>query len=110
VTDGVGVPNGSVVTDGEGVSQVGRDGAAARAPAGSAVTAAAAGSHARSQGDACSVVWDNAEASALGTAAVAMFWIALEQTGPWGREAATQSHLDPDVAVETFVLQPAQRG
>ena len=99
MTDGVGVPNGSVVTDGEGVSQVGRDGAAARAPAGSAVTAAAAGSHARSQGDACSVVWDDAEASALGTAAVAMFWIALEQTGPWGREAATQSHLDPDVGM-----------
>jgi len=47
--------------------------------------------------DACSVVWDNAQASALGTAPTAMFWVALEQNGPWGAQAATQSHLDPNL-------------
>jgi len=63
------------------------------------VSDAAAGSHARSKPDACSMVWDNARASALGTASAATFWVALEQSGPWGREAATQSHLDPDVGM-----------
>lgn len=48
---------------------------------------------------ACSVMWDNAGASALGTAPAARFWVALEQNGPWGREAATQSHLDPEVGM-----------
>lgn len=55
--------------------------------------------HAQSKRDACSVIWENAEASAFGTASVAIFWIALEQSGPWGREAATQSHLDPAVGM-----------
>ena len=59
----------------------------------------AAGSHARSKPDACSVIWDRAQASALGTAPAARFWVALEQSGPWGREAATQSHLDPVVGM-----------
>jgi hypothetical protein len=61
------------------------------------VTGAAAGSHARSTPDACSVIWDRAQASALGTAASATFWVALEQSGPWGREAATESRLDPEL-------------
>ena len=47
----------------------------------------------------CSVAWDNAGASALGTAPVASFWVALEQNGPWGRDVATQSRLDPEVGV-----------
>lgn len=51
----------------------------------------------RSAPDACSVLWDAAQAPALGTAAQARFWVALEQPGPWGREAAVQSHLDPEV-------------
>ena len=51
----------------------------------------------RSAPDACSVLWDAARAPALGTAAPARFWVALEQPGPWGREAAVQSHLDPEV-------------
>jgi hypothetical protein len=46
---------------------------------------------------ACSVTWDDAQASALGTAPVATFWVALEQNGPWGARAAEQSHLDPDL-------------
>ncbi|WP_406830462.1 sucrase ferredoxin [Pedococcus sp. KACC 23699] len=43
--------------------------------------------------DACSVGFDRAEVSTFGTAAQATFFVALEQPGPWGREAATQSHL-----------------
>ena len=58
---------------------------------------AAADSSGRSKTDACSVLWDNAQASARGTAPAAKFWVALEQNGPWGRQAATQSLLDPAV-------------
>ncbi len=36
----------------------------------------------------------------FGTAAVARGWVALEQPGPWGRDAATQSHLDPALGHE----------
>ncbi len=63
------------------------------------MSGAAAGGHALSKPDACSVLSDTAEASALGTAPAATFWVALEQNGPWGREAATQSHLDPEVGL-----------
>jgi hypothetical protein len=65
------------------------------------VSGAAAGHHVRSiahsRPDACSVLWDDAQAQALGTAPLAKFWVALEQNGPWGAKAATQSHLDPDL-------------
>jgi len=61
------------------------------------VSEAAVERHGRSRPDACSVVWDQAQASALGTAPSARFWVALEQNGPWGARAATQSHLDPDL-------------
>lgn len=44
---------------------------------------------------ACSRVWDTGALPAWGTAARADFVVALEQNGPWGRVAATQSHLDP---------------
>jgi len=69
------------------------------------VTAAGAGSgatatgRARSKPDACSVIWDRAQAPALGTAASATFWVALEQSGPWGRDAASQSRLAPAVGM-----------
>ena len=61
------------------------------------MSAAAAERHGRSRPDACSVIWDHAGASALGTAPQAMFWVALEQNGPWGAQAATGSRLDPDL-------------
>ena len=54
-------------------------------------------SHGRSRPDACSVLWDDTRASTLGTAPAALFWLALEQNGPWGAKAATQSHLDPNL-------------
>lgn len=47
--------------------------------------------------DSCSAQWDDAGLPALGTASQAAFWVALEQNGPWGREAITESHLDPRV-------------
>lgn len=49
--------------------------------------------HGTSAPDACSVGFDRAGLSAWGTAARAGFWLALEQEGPWGRVAATESHL-----------------
>ena len=32
-----------------------------------------------------------------GSAPLAVAWVALEQNGPWGPKAFTDSHLDPDV-------------
>jgi hypothetical protein len=68
---------------------------------GQALSDAGAQSHPRSvphsQPDACSVLWDQAQTLATGTAPSARFWLALEQNGPWGARAATQSHLDPDL-------------
>jgi hypothetical protein len=54
-------------------------------------------SHAVPAPDACSVGFDRADVSAYGTAAQATFFVALEQPGPWGRDAATQSHLPAGV-------------
>lgn len=50
--------------------------------------------------DACSVLWDNDGTSAFGTAATALFFIAVEQPGPWGRDAARESGLDRDLGAE----------
>jgi len=47
--------------------------------------------------DAYSMAWDTAQASVLGTAPDATFWVTLEQNGPWGERAATQFHLDPEL-------------
>lgn len=59
--------------------------------------------------DACSVGFDTHEVSAYGTAARAQFFVALEQPGPWGRDAAAQSHLAPDLGRE-LSTRCAQRG
>jgi hypothetical protein len=59
--------------------------------------------------DACSVGFDTHEISAYGTAARAQFFVALEQPGPWGRDAAAQSHLAPDLGRE-LSTRCAQRG
>jgi hypothetical protein len=53
--------------------------------------------HGRPAADACSVLFDGAGVSAYGTAARATFFLALEQPGPWGRDAARQSHLPVDL-------------
>lgn len=46
---------------------------------------------------ACSMLFDADGTSAYGTAARASCFVVLEQDGPWGRDAATESHLDPEV-------------
>ncbi|WP_270889153.1 sucrase ferredoxin [Pedococcus sp. 5OH_020] len=47
--------------------------------------------------------------SAYGTAARAAFFVALEQPGPWGRDAATQSHL-PVALGESLSTACSERG
>lgn len=53
--------------------------------------------HAVPAPDACSVGFDRAGLSAYGTATRATFFVAVEQPGPWGRDAATESHLPAEV-------------
>lgn len=43
----------------------------------------------------CSVAWDAVGLPAWGSAPRADFWVALQQDGPWGAKAFTQSRLDP---------------
>lgn len=45
----------------------------------------------------CSDTSEQAREQLAGTAPVARAWVALEQNGPWGARAFTQSHLDPAV-------------
>ena len=56
--------------------------------------------HGRPADDACSVQWDRDGTSAYGTAATARFFVVVEQPGPWGRDAARESHLDRDLGAE----------
>ena len=44
--------------------------------------------------------WDADGTSAYGTAARATFFVLLEQPGPWGRNAARESHLDVGLGSE----------
>ena len=44
---------------------------------------------------ACSLLSRSLDEPLAGTAPAAKCWIVLEQPGPWGRQALTQSHLDP---------------
>lgn len=53
--------------------------------------------HAEPAVDSCSVLHDTSRVPAVGTAAGAIAWVALEQNGAWGRLAPTQSHLDPEL-------------
>ena len=78
-------------------------------------THASPGSHASHAGhatpapDACSIGFDRAGISAYGTAAQASFFVALEQSGPWGRDAARQSHL-PAAVGSSLSRACAERG
>ncbi|QIK71447.1 sucrase ferredoxin [Propioniciclava coleopterorum] len=58
--------------------------------------------------DSCSLGWGGL--SAFGTAPQASFWVALEQPGPWGRDAFTQSHLDPDLGARIEAAAAAHGG
>ncbi len=59
----------------------------------------------------CSAVSEGLAESAYGSAATARLWLCLEQNGPWGRLAATGSHLDPDVgsALDAFAASVGGR-
>lgn len=59
----------------------------------------------------CSFAWDEAGLPAWGTAPRANFWVVLEQNGPWGARAFTQSRLEPAVgaAIEAEVLAAGGR-
>lgn len=48
----------------------------------------------------CAVISAAVEEPQAGTAATAAAWVCLEQPGPWGRDALTQSHLDPVLGAE----------
>lgn len=48
----------------------------------------------------CSTLSDVAGEPLAGTAATATAWLCLEQPGPWGRDALTESHLDPELGAE----------
>ncbi|MGW7575002.1 sucrase ferredoxin [Streptomyces sp. NPDC054765] len=45
----------------------------------------------------CATTSRESAESLAGTAALARTWLLIEQTGPWGTHALTDSHLDPDV-------------
>ncbi|QGF24632.1 sucrase ferredoxin [Raineyella fluvialis] len=45
----------------------------------------------------CSSLSQDVGEPAIGTAAEASCWVVLEQDGPWGAKAATQSRLDPGI-------------
>jgi hypothetical protein len=50
-----------------------------------------------SPGQRCSVLSEAAQESAYGTAPPVTTWFALEQPGPWGRDAPAESHLGSDL-------------
>ena len=46
----------------------------------------------------CATLSRALEEPLYGTASVVRGWVLLEQAGPWGMEAVTESRLDPDLA------------
>jgi hypothetical protein len=52
----------------------------------------------------CAAAADALEEPLAGTSAVARSWLAVEQPGPWGRDALSASHLDAGVARELAAL------
>ncbi|SDP00004.1 hypothetical protein SAMN04487981_115166 [Streptomyces sp. cf386] len=55
----------------------------------------------------CSTVSQDLDEPIAGTAATATTWLLLEQPGPWGAKALTQSHLDPALG---HALEAAAKG
>ena len=60
-------------------------------------------------GERCSAQWLRDDLPAWGTASRANFWVALEQPGPWGAKALTESRLDPQLG-EHFESTCSQAG
>lgn len=65
----------------------------------------------RTAGGSCSVLSQRLGESAYGSAADATSWVCLEQDGPWGRSATTESHLDAGLGgtLDTAVSQVGGR-
>lgn len=55
----------------------------------------------------CSTVSQDLDDPIAGTASTATTWLLLEQPGPWGAKALTQSHLDPSLG---RALEAAAKG
>ena len=55
-------------------------------------------------GTRCAAVADALEEPLAGTSAVATTWLAVEQPGPWGRDALSASHLDDGAAKDLATL------
>ncbi len=55
----------------------------------------------------CSTVSQDLDEPVAGTAPVARTWLLLEQPGPWGADALTSSHLDPEIG---RALKAAMKG
>lgn len=51
-------------------------------------------------GPRCSELTRALDEPLAGTSSVAAGWLCIEQAGPWGREALTESHIDPAVGAE----------
>ena len=61
------------------------------------------------QPHACSVLSRELHEPLAGTGAVAGAWLLVEQPGPWGRAAVTESRLDPELGAE-LELRTAETG
>lgn len=55
-------------------------------------------------GPRCSELSAEREEPAAGSASFATTWLCVEQPGPWGRDALSESHLDPDLGSELAAL------
>lgn len=66
--------------------------------------------HATAPADLCSGLSLAVEEQAVGSAAEASCWVILEQNGPWGSKAATQSRLDPDLGARLDAAAAAVGG
>ena len=58
---------------------------------------------------ACSAQSAAAHEPLLGSAPEATGWVCLEQTGPWGAKAWTDSHLDPEIGAAVEAVAAAHR-
>jgi hypothetical protein len=50
--------------------------------------------------DLCSIICRSLQEPLAGTSIIATGWVLVEQPGPWGHDAITQSHLDPVFGAE----------
>lgn len=66
--------------------------------------------HPHGSAERCALRSVDAGERATGTAAEAACWVVLEQDGPWGAKAATQSRLDPELGARLDAVVSAVGG